>query len=1370
MNFKLHSIILHFQFLIEGALCIFLATIFLLSSNYIVSAESVTSVTSNTWTLAATWSNNSAPSAQNDYFITSGFTVNAPTVTAAGTFSYTFAGGSLTVETGGILNLPSTSTSNNATVSYSIPNLLLEDGSSLRLHSGTGNVNRTLTTGLTVASSGSVTIFNTTTTNSYNSTLILGPNAPLTGGADIHVDLNVSGQPNLFRKYVRINSANNAYTGDWYITSTSVNVGQKQGALMAGAVNALGTGMVYLDQSYLVNAVNDGLDSLRGVVAGSNSVIRLDGDWFNPAASLDLVSASSRLDFNASNLTASIGNLNGVAGSQIRGSAGGSQLGLTITSASEFQGVISGDLALTKAGPETLILTGSNTYTAGTIIADGTLQLGDGGTSGSIVGDVENDGILVFNRSDIIEFSGLISGSGELVQMGSGTTILTADNSYSGLTTIAAGILQLGNGGTSGSIVGDVINDGQLIFNRSNLLLLPGSISGSGSVIQIGSGTTVLTGDSDYSGGTTISAGALQLGNGGSSGSVIGDIVNNSQLVFDRSNQLVVPGTITGSGSVSQIGSGTTILTADNSYSGGTIITVGILQLGDGGTTGSIVGNVVDNGELAFDRSDVVTFSGLISGSGSLAQIGTGTTILTANNSYGGGTTISAGILQLGNGGTSGSIIGNVVNNGELAFNRSDVVIFSGLISGSGGLAQIGSGTTILTADNSYGGVTTISAGTLQLGNGGTTGNIVGDIVNDSRLIFNRANQLIVAGNISGSGSVSQIGTGTTILTGDSDYGGGTTISTGALQLGNGGTTGSITGDIVNDSQLVFDRSNLLSLAGIISGSGSVSQTGTGTTLLLAQNTYRGDTLVTAGTLQAGTANAFSRQSSFSIAAGATLDLDSHAQTVASLVNSGTASFGVTGSPGTILNVSNDYSGNAGTLIFKTALGDDASPTDLLVVHGSTAGQTAVKVVNVGGLGAITNNGIEIIRVDGASNGNFTLIGDFIAEDGEPAVVGGAFAYTLQKNGITTPGDGNWYLRASLADPQYPITPEDPLYQPGVPMYESYPEALQVLNGLPTLRQRTGNRLWSGKGNRMLAEGADPVTATPYASAPEAGTAINSNGVWGRIDAAHHEIEPRISNSYTDYQSDMLRFQSGMDGQFADNSAGALIGGVSVHFVHGETHVNSPYGDGNVSTDGYGFSGTLTWYGNDGFYIDGQAQATWYISDLLSAVTSHSLIAGNRAIGYGISAELGKRIALGDQWSVVPQAQLIYSNVDFNTFRDVFNAPVRLDKGDSLQARGGLALDYQTAWRSSEGFANRANAYAIANLYYEFLDGNEVDVGGTKFFSAQQRLWGGIGLGGSFNWHDDRYAIFGEGLINTSLEKFGDSHALQGNLGFRMHW
>ena len=121
---------------------------------------------------------------------------------------------------------------------------------------------------------------------------------------------------------------------------------------------------------------------------------------------------------------------------------------------------------------------------------------------------------------------------------------------------------------------------------------------------------------------------------------------------------------IGGSGALSKGGAGTLTLHADNVYAGGTTITAGTLQLGTGGTAGAIVGNVANSGTLAFNRSNTYTFGGLISGAGGVTQLGNGATVLTANNTYTGGTTITAGILQLGagaGGSTAGGIVGDVI-------------------------------------------------------------------------------------------------------------------------------------------------------------------------------------------------------------------------------------------------------------------------------------------------------------------------------------------------------------------------------------------------------------------------------------------------------------------------------------------------------------------------------------------------------------------------------------------------------------------------------------------------------------------------------------------------------------------------------------
>jgi fibronectin-binding autotransporter adhesin len=150
-----------------------------------------------------------------------------------------------------------------------------------------------------------------------------------------------------------------------------------------------------------------------------------------------------------------------------------------------------------------------------------------------------------------------------------------------------------------------------------------------------------------------------------------------------------------------------------------------------------------------------------------------------------------------------------------------------------------------------------------------------------------------------------------------------------------------------------------------------------------------------------------------------------------------------------------------------------------------------------------------------------------------------------------------------------------------------------------------------------------------------------------------------------------------------------------------------------------------------------------------------------------LSIETGRRFGIGGNFSLTPQAQLAYSAIDFDSFHDRFGAAVSLDRAESLRGRLGLAGEYGSGWVDARGQLVRASLYGIANLYYEFLGGSVVNVSGLPLSNASERLWGGLGGGGSYNWAGDQYSVFAELQLNTGLDDFGDSYSVGGTVGFR---
>ncbi len=398
-----------------------------------------------------------------------------------------------------------------------------------------------------------------------------------------------------------------------------------------------------------------------------------------------------------------------------------------------LSGVINGSGTLTKSDTGTLTLSGTNTYSGGTSFSGGTLSISsdsnlgngsgtltfNGGTLLSTAGFTSLRAVILTGEGTVevkgspLVLSGIINGSGTLTKKGSGTLSLSALNTYSGGTTVSAGILQ----GTTTSLQGPIFNNSSVIFNQATTGTYAGVISGSGSLTKENTGTTILTGANSYSGGTVVTSGVLQ----GTTTSLQGSINNNSSVIFNQATTGTYAGVMSGSGSLTKQNTGTTILTGANSYSGGTVVTSGVLQ----GTTTSLQGSISNNSSVIFNQATTGTYAGVMSGSGSLTKQNTGTTILTGANSYSGGTVVTSGVLQ----GTTTSLQGTINNNSSVIFNQATTGTYSGVMSGSGSLIKQNTGTTILTGANSYSGGTTFSGGTLSISSDNNLGNALGTLL-----------------------------------------------------------------------------------------------------------------------------------------------------------------------------------------------------------------------------------------------------------------------------------------------------------------------------------------------------------------------------------------------------------------------------------------------------------------------------------------------------------------------------------------------------------------------------------------------------------------------------------------------------------------
>ena len=443
------------------------------------------------------------------------------------------------------------------------------------------------------------------------------------------------------------------------------------------------------------------------------------------------------------------------------------------------------------------------------------------------------------------------------------------------------------------SINGSVNNNGySLSIGGAGITLLPGNISGSGGLNKTDGGTLVLQSANTFTGTTTISGGTLDVSYAGALQSSTLGAPTGGSVVFDQNvaSRAFNLGALSGSGN----------LVLQNNASSPAAITL------------NVGGNSV-----------TTTYSGNLSGSGTLVVMGSGEFTLSGNNTYGGGTTVTSGsaiftnpgalpsysttaamlnvangatlVLDVGVSGWTAASIGSLLaaNSGSFAAGStldidttgaSGTTTVNSSIAGNLGLVKSGANSLSLSSANTFSGMTTVSAGTLNVANsnalqnstlvaptvgtvvlapgvgsfnvGGLTGSGNLSLQNGPAIVGWNNSSTVYSGALSGSGALIKYGNGCLCLTGTNTYSGTTVVNYGAVQLGDGssGHDGVVSANngILNNAALVYDLYGSETYAGVITGGGTLTKLGGGTLILTASNTFSGGTTIGGGTLQLG--------------------------------------------------------------------------------------------------------------------------------------------------------------------------------------------------------------------------------------------------------------------------------------------------------------------------------------------------------------------------------------------------------------------------------------------------------------------------------------------------------------------------------------
>jgi autotransporter-associated beta strand protein len=694
-----------------------------------------------------------------------------------------------------------------------------------------------------------------------------------------------------------------------------------------------------------VNSFSGGLN-LNGGILNFSSLANLGG---------------SAINFGGGTLQFAFGNVDDISVHTVTFTSGGA----TIDDGGNFLNFINpvgnnGAGGLTKIGAGTLVLNGTNRYTGNTLISQGTLALGANSY-------ISNSAAIIVNSLLDVTSSGL-----PLTLRGANNQILAGTGTVNGGVTLPTGaVLSPATNGVVGTLNinnGDLIlSGGTLAFDVSNASHDLLTISNAGN-LTITSGTLQLNVSGLLNNGTyrLIAYGGVLISGAGSSGNLT--VTGFSQTGKAAILSDATPGEID-------------LVIADTASDH-------IIWSGFTSSDWDLVGTLNwSNGPAlwAYTNGDFVTFDDTL-----------------AANSF---VTLQTAVLP------GALVVNNSLNNYVFADGTGTG---GGKISGSTGLIKDGSGTLELDTLNDYSGPTVIKAGTLQVGNNSAAANIgTGNVTNDGALVFMQPTSRTVAGQVSGTGPLTQQGLATLTLAQNNTYTGLTTISSGTLQIGNGVSAGTLgTADVVDNAALSFNRTGTLTVTNVISGTGSLSVNGGGTITLTASNFYTGGTTINAGKLVIGSATAISGVGNFTVQAAGTNDMNGHDLTVSRLNSTLGAGGRIVNNSGTATNVVIiDYNGT-GNADESIALLDNEGAGGRLAVLKLGTGSQIMRGGSTYTGGTVVSNGTLNVRANaGLGAGQVTLRG------GNLSFAGITFANPIQADTnatLDTPGNANVTLTGNV--------------------------------------------------------------------------------------------------------------------------------------------------------------------------------------------------------------------------------------------------------------------------------------------------------------------------------------------------------------------